>query len=75
MIDTKHIGLRLPTVSFEVEKGRLRFFAKATGETRPECLSFRISEHTSHLRFERAIIQQRSTGCRLSQFGVWRRGP
>ena len=35
MIDTKHIGLRLPTVSFEVEKGRLRFFAKATGETRP----------------------------------------
>ena len=38
MIDTKHIGLRLPTVSFEVEKGRLRFFAKATGETRPEYL-------------------------------------
>ena len=38
MIDTKHIGLRLPTVSFEVEKGRLRFFAKATGETRPEDL-------------------------------------
>ncbi len=38
MIDSKHIGLRLPTVSFEVEKGRLRFFAKATGETRPEYL-------------------------------------
>jgi acyl dehydratase len=38
MINTKHIGLQLPTVPFEVEKGRLRFFAKATGETRPEYL-------------------------------------
>ncbi|MDF1822178.1 MAG: MaoC family dehydratase N-terminal domain-containing protein [Alcanivoracaceae bacterium] len=38
MINTKHIGLQLPTVTFEVEKGRLRFFAKATGETRPEYL-------------------------------------
>jgi acyl dehydratase len=38
VIDTKHIGMQLPTVSFEVEKGRLRFFAKATGETRPEYL-------------------------------------
>ena len=36
MIDTKYIGLQLPTVTFEVEKGRLRFFAKAIGETRPE---------------------------------------
>ena len=38
MIDKKHIGLQLPTVPFEVERGRLRFFAKATGETRPEYL-------------------------------------
>lgn len=38
MIDTKHIGLQLPTLTFEVEKGRLRFFAKAIGETRPEYL-------------------------------------
>ena len=36
MIDTKHIGRQLPSTTFEVEKGRLRFFAKATGETRPE---------------------------------------
>ncbi|MGQ0700217.1 MAG: MaoC family dehydratase N-terminal domain-containing protein [Panacagrimonas sp.] len=36
MIDTKHIGRQLPSTLFEVEKGRLRFFAKATGETRPE---------------------------------------
>lgn len=38
MIDTQHIGLELPTVTFEVEKGRLRFFAEAIGETRPEYL-------------------------------------
>jgi acyl dehydratase len=38
MIDTQHIGLQLPTVTFEVEKGRLRFFAEAIGETRPEYL-------------------------------------
>jgi acyl dehydratase len=38
VIDTKHIGRQLPTATFELEKGRLRFFAKATGETRPEYL-------------------------------------
>ena len=38
MINTKHIGRELPPVTFEVEKGRLRFFGKATGETRPEYL-------------------------------------
>jgi acyl dehydratase len=38
MIDTKHIGRRLLTATFEVEKGRLLFFARATGETRPEYL-------------------------------------
>ena len=38
MIDTRHIGLQLPVVTFEVEKGRLRFFAEAIGETRPEYL-------------------------------------
>lgn len=36
MIDTKYIGRQLPTSYFEIEKGRLRFFAKAIGETRPE---------------------------------------
>jgi acyl dehydratase len=38
MIDTQHIGLQLPSATFEVEKGRLRFFAQAIGETRPEYL-------------------------------------
>jgi len=35
MIDRKHIGLELPAHSAEVEKGRLRFFAKATGQKDP----------------------------------------
>ena len=32
MIDRKFIGHTLPPFSVEVEKGRLRFFAKATGQ-------------------------------------------
>ena len=35
MIDTQYIGHRLPAFSVEVEKGRLRFFAKAIGQTDP----------------------------------------
>jgi acyl dehydratase len=35
MIDRKHIGLTLPEFSVEVEKGRLRLFAKATGQDDP----------------------------------------
>ena len=35
MIDRKHIGLTMPPYSATVEKGRLRFFAKATGQTDP----------------------------------------
>lgn len=35
MIDKSHIGRLLPAHSVEVEKGRLRFFAKAIGETNP----------------------------------------
>ncbi|MEQ8798125.1 MAG: MaoC family dehydratase N-terminal domain-containing protein [Salinisphaeraceae bacterium] len=33
MIDTSHIGRELPVHSVDVERGRLRFFAKAIGET------------------------------------------
>lgn len=32
MIDRKYIGHTLPAFEVEVEKGRLRFFAKATGQ-------------------------------------------
>ena len=35
MIDKKHIGRTFPSSQAEVEKGRLRFFAKAIGETNP----------------------------------------
>ena len=35
MIDTAHIGHRFAPFSVEVEKGRLRFFAQATGQTDP----------------------------------------
>ncbi len=35
MIDRKYIGMALPKATLEIEKGRLRFFAKAIGETDP----------------------------------------
>lgn len=35
MIDKKHIGKTFPPLKVEIEKGRLRFFAKATGQTDP----------------------------------------
>jgi acyl dehydratase len=35
VIDKRHIGHQLPAFQVEVEKGRLRFFAKATGQDDP----------------------------------------
>jgi acyl dehydratase len=35
MIDRRYIGHTLPAFSVDVEKGRLRFFAKAIGQTDP----------------------------------------
>ena len=35
MIDRKYIGHAMPGFDVLVEKGRLRFFAKATGQTDP----------------------------------------
>ena len=35
MIDRKYIGHTMPAFEVDVEKGRLRFFAKATGQTDP----------------------------------------
>ena len=48
MIDTKWIGHRFPTMRWEVEKGRLRFFAKAIGETRPEYLDEAAARAAGH---------------------------
>jgi acyl dehydratase len=36
VIDKKWIGHELPVSVLSIERGRLQFFAKATGETRPE---------------------------------------
>jgi acyl dehydratase len=35
MIDRRHIGKALPRATLTIEAGRLRFFAKAIGETNP----------------------------------------
>ncbi len=35
MIDKKHIGMDLGTMTLDVERGRLRFFAKSIGQTDP----------------------------------------
>ena len=35
MIDSKHIGMKLPVYKATAEAGQLRFFAKSTGETNP----------------------------------------
>ena len=35
MLDKSYIGRNLGRITTEVERGRLRFFAKATGETNP----------------------------------------
>lgn len=35
MLSKTHIGLTVPPYAVEVEKGRLRFFAQATGQTDP----------------------------------------
>ena len=37
MIDRKWVGHAFPTVTWEIEKGRLRAFANAIGDLRPEC--------------------------------------
>ena len=38
MLDRSLIGYRSPSCTLEVERGRLRQFAHAIGETRPEYL-------------------------------------
>src|SRR3546814_3188119 len=48
MIDTKWIGHRFPAIRWEVEKGRLRFFAKAIGETRPEFIDEDAAKAAGH---------------------------
>ncbi len=48
VVDRRHIGHRLPSHSADVEAGRLRLFAKATGETRPEYFDLAAARAAGH---------------------------
>jgi acyl dehydratase len=48
MIDKKHIGKVLPEAVLEIEKGRLKFFAKAIGETNPIYFDERAAREAGH---------------------------
>ena len=48
MIDRRHIGHQLPPFQVEVEKGRLRFFAKATGQTDPVYIDEAAAHDAGH---------------------------
>ena len=48
MIDRRHIGHQLPPFQVEVEKGRLRFFAKATGQSDPVYIDEAAARDAGH---------------------------
>ena len=48
MIDRRYIGHALPPFQVDVEKGRLRFFAKATGQTDPVYLDDAAARDAGH---------------------------
>ena len=48
MIDRRHIGTELPPFTVEVERGRLRFFAQATGQTDPVYLDEAAARAAGH---------------------------
>ncbi len=48
MVDCSHIGRVLPPHSADVEAGRLRLFAKAIGETRPEYVDEAAARAAGH---------------------------
>jgi acyl dehydratase len=48
VIDPKHIGIELPGFSTVAEAGRLRFFAKAIGETDPVYLDESAARDAGH---------------------------
>ena len=48
MIDHRHIGHRLPAFSVPIEAGRLRFFAKAIGQTDPEYVDPAAARDAGH---------------------------
>ncbi|MEY2952432.1 MAG: hypothetical protein RLZZ401_519 [Pseudomonadota bacterium] len=48
MIDHRHIGHTMPSFTVTVEPGRLRFFAKATGQTDPVYLDDAAARSAGH---------------------------
>lgn len=48
MIDKKHIGMDLGTMTVDVERGRLRFFAQATGQTDPVYTDLDAAQAAGH---------------------------
>lgn len=48
MIDRRHIGHTLPPFQVPVEAGRLRFFAKATGQTDPVYIDEAAARDAGH---------------------------
>ncbi|ROZ75290.1 MaoC family dehydratase N-terminal domain-containing protein [Ramlibacter sp. WS9] len=48
MIDRRYIGHTLPAFSVDVEKGRLRFFAKAIGQTDPTYVDEEAARAAGH---------------------------
>jgi acyl dehydratase len=48
MMDRRHIGHQLPPFQVEVEKGRLRFFGKATGQTDPVYIDESAARDAGH---------------------------
>ena len=48
MLDTSKIGYEFPPFSGEVEKGRLRLFAKAIGETNPVYIDEAAAQAAGH---------------------------
>lgn len=48
MLDTRHIGAELPAFTVTVEAGRLRFFAKATGQEDPVYLDEAAARAAGH---------------------------
>ena len=48
MVDVTDIGRTFPPHSADVEAGRLRLFAKATGETRPEYIDAAAARAAGH---------------------------
>jgi acyl dehydratase len=48
MIDRRWIGHTLPASTFDIERGRLKFFAKAIGETDPVYLDESAARRAGH---------------------------